>query len=130
MADVHTMTDTFAVLTPELGIRPEPVTDDLYQRLDRDYDDFEGHSLVSCHAFERDWDVWELHPAGDELVVLLEGEVTLVLRQDGADTETTLSKPLSYVIVPRNTWHTARTNVATRMLFLTPGEGTRNEAFD
>jgi hypothetical protein len=32
----------------------------------------------------------------------------------------------SYVVVPKGVWHTARTSVATRMLFVTPGEGTEN----
>jgi hypothetical protein len=33
----------------------------------------------------------------------------------------------SFAIVPRETWHTARTSVPTRMLFVTPGEGTENK---
>jgi quercetin dioxygenase-like cupin family protein len=37
-----------------------------------------------------------------------------------------LAKPGSYVLVPTNTWHTARTDVATTMLFLTPGLGTEH----
>ena len=39
-----------------------------------------------------------------------------------------LAVPGSFVIVPRGTWHTARTSVATKMLFITPGEGTKNKA--
>ena len=130
MTAVHQLENTFAVLTPSLSVATETVTKDIYARLDRDYDSFKGCSLVSLYAFDSDWGVWEMHPAGDELVLLLEGSVTFVLRQSGADTEITLDTPQSYAIVPRGVWHTARTNVATRMLFVTPGEGTRNEAFD
>jgi hypothetical protein len=32
------------------------------------------------------------------------------------------------VVVPRNTWHTARVSGTTRMLFITPGEGTEIRA--
>ena len=38
-----------------------------------------------------------------------------------------LRDPGSYVVVPKGTWHTARTSVPTRMLFMTPGEGTENK---
>ncbi|MEM1260960.1 MAG: cupin [Pseudomonadota bacterium] len=124
------LVDTFAVLTPTGSAYEEPVTDDLYRRLDKTYNGFAGCALLSCHRFDRDWGVWELHPAGDEIVLLLDGAVTLVLREDGAEREVHLAKPLAYTIVPRDTWHTARTNVATEMVFLTPGEGTRNEVFD
>ncbi|MEL7538286.1 MAG: cupin [Pseudomonadota bacterium] len=130
MTNVHQLPQTFALLTPALGIHPEACDAGLYERLDRNYDDCKGATLVSCHAFSEDWGMWELHPHGDELVMLLDGHVTLVLRQDDGDKEVTLTEPLSYVIVPKNTWHTARTKVATRMVFVTPGEGTRNEVFD
>jgi len=39
-----------------------------------------------------------------------------------------LAKPGDYVVVPRGTWHTAHVSVPTRMLFVTPGEGTENKA--
>jgi len=31
-----------------------------------------------------------------------------------------------YVLVPKNTWHTAKVRKPSRMLFITPGEGTEN----
>ena len=37
-----------------------------------------------------------------------------------------LSEPGAFVIVPRGTWHTAKVNVPTTMLFVTPGQGTEN----
>jgi hypothetical protein len=38
-----------------------------------------------------------------------------------------LSRPDEYLLVPKGTWHTARTAVPTNMLFVTPGEGTENK---
>ena len=38
-----------------------------------------------------------------------------------------VSQPGRYVIVPRGHWHTARSFAPTSMLFVTAGEGTRNE---
>ena len=68
-----------------------------------------------------------MHPEGDELVVLIDGAAELLLRGDGGDAVQSLDAPGEYVVVPRGTWHTARIATAARMLFVTPGEGTRNE---
>jgi hypothetical protein len=42
---------------------------------DRRFAGFKGHVLVATFAFDADWPTWERHPAGDELVCLLSGEV-------------------------------------------------------
>ncbi len=118
--------DVFAVLKPDLGVDLAPVTPTIYQELDAKYDNFKSHTLVSIHNFESDWNVWERHPAGDEIVVLISGSATLTIRKDDGVAVETLSQPGSFVVVPRNTWHTAETSEPTRMLFLTPGEGTEH----
>lgn len=84
--------------------------------------------LMSAFSFSAPWTSWERHPAGEELVMLLSGMVTVVLEEDGAEREFALDQPGAYVLVPRNTWHTARTTVPTTMLFLTPGAGTEHRA--
>ena len=116
----------FAVLTPGLVAKPVPVSPTLYGDLDRDFAGFKGHILVSAHEFSADWASWECHPAGDEIVLLLAGRATLVLETPDGEQQVTLEEPGSYVIVPRGTWHTARVNSRTRLLFITPGEGTAN----
>lgn len=116
----------FVVISPDKRATVEPNDAALYERLDRQYNGFRGHGLVSCHEFDENWPTWEIHPRGDEVVLLLSGRVTLVLRLEEGDRFVDLEEEGSYVIVPRNVWHTARTNVATRMLFITPGEGTQN----
>ena len=37
-----------------------------------------------------------------------------------------MTEPGTFVIVPRNTWHTARVRRPSIMMFITPGEGTIN----
>lgn len=122
-----TLNKTFAVLNPNGDAVPVDVADDLYERLDRDFNSFAGCSLVSCHAFESDWPTWEIHPAGDEVVCLLSGEARLVLDHGDRHEEIALDEPLAFAIVPRDTWHTARTKTGCTILFITPGEGTRNK---
>lgn len=84
--------------------------------------------LMSAFTFSEPWATWECHPAGEELVMLLSGAVTLVLDESGQEQIIQLSAPGAYVLVPRNVWHTARTEVTSTMLFLTPGNGTEHRA--
>lgn len=89
---------------------------------------FQGEYLVSAYSFDVDWTGWEMHPKGDELVVLLSGVVTFVLEGESGDEEITLREPGAFGCVPRGTWHTLRVLSPSRMLFITPGEGTRHRA--
>lgn len=118
----------FAILKPDQGMDTLPVAEGFYDALDRDYDGFKGHVLVSMHTFTEDWPSWECHPKGDELVVLLAGAATLVCESEDGTSETALAQPGDYAVVPRNTWHTAKVPQTARMLFVTPGEGTQHRS--
>lgn len=124
------ISDEFVVISPEKTAFREPFTPTLFQELDDRYSGFKGHELVSSFEFDTDWRTWEMHPAGDEVVILLSGAATFVLEVNGGHQSVTLETPGSYVVVPRGIWHTARTSQPTRMLFITPGEGTRNRSMD
>ncbi len=81
--------------------------------------------LVSSFSFEGAWDSWEVHPNGDELVVLIEGAAELRLeRADGRVDAVRVDRPGQFVFVERGTWHTACGLTKARMLFVTDGEGT------
>lgn len=92
------------------------------------YPQLDQGRLMSAFVFSEPWATWERHPAGEELVMLLSGSATLVLEESGRERAIQLSTPGSYVLVPPNVWHTARTSVPTMMLFLTPGAGTEHRA--
>lgn len=117
---------TFVVTDPGQNAVALDVGDDFWSDLDEKYGDFAGHSLISCFSFEKPWPTWEVHPAGDEFVFLLEGDVEITLAMQGGDETVRLSEPGSFVIVPRGIWHTAAPHAPTRMLFVTPGQGTEN----
>ncbi len=120
------LASNFVVLDGAFNADVVNVTPDLYAYLDKEYKGFAGHLLIASHRFDSDWPTWEVHPAGDEFVILVSGDVDMVLAHDGGDEVTRLNEPGTYVIVPRNTWHTARVHSPTVMLFITPGEGTEN----
>lgn len=121
---VHKLAETFAVLKPDQSVAIVDVTPRIYADLVRNFDNFAAHSLVSLHEFSGPWPTWEKHPAGDEVIVLLSGVATLRIRTASGEETVTLDTAGSYTVVPRNTWHTAETSQKTRMLFITPGEGT------
>ncbi len=120
------LAETFAVLTPALGVALEPVSPQIYAALDANYDHFKSHVLISVHASTSDWGMWERHPAGDEIVVLLSGAATMTLQHAHGRECVTLDTPGAFLVVPKNLWHTARISAPTRLLFITPGEGTEN----
>jgi hypothetical protein len=72
----------------------------IWQELDRRFDNFKGHLLVAQFDFEADWPSWEIHPAGDEIVVLLSGRAEMILDRSGSHQTTSLAQPGSFVLVP------------------------------
>lgn len=82
--------------------------------------------LMSAFSFAGAWESWERHPAGEELVMLLAGAVTLTLEEADGARSVQLDRPGAYVLVPRNTWHTASAEAECTLLFLTPGAGTEH----
>ncbi|KPF73487.1 cupin [alpha proteobacterium AAP81b] len=90
-----------------------------------DGDGAEGR-LVSLYTFDSSWDSWEMHPAGEELVVCTAGSITLTQEApDGTLTTVTLD-PGDYVINPRGVWHTADVTTPCTCLFITAGLGTEH----
>ena len=118
--------DTFVALDDSHGARPLPVTPDFWPKL------ISGQlgplsRMVSCLSFDADWKSWERHPAGEEMVCLLEGDVELHLElEDGSRDTLVLDRPGAFALVPKNAWHTAKVRKPARMFFVTPGEGTQN----
>jgi len=81
--------------------------------------------LLSAIPMDEDWTNWERHPAGDEILFLVSGELTLVLEEDGEERFLEL-KAGKLAIVPRGVWHTARMSTACVLLALTDGLGTEH----
>lgn len=117
----------FVVLSPQKNASVETCDAGLYQRLEQNYGAFKGHELISCHEFDSAWDSWEIHPAGDEIVVLIAGSITFVLKIGDEEHQTHLDAVGSFLIVPKDTWHTAKNANNAKVLFITPGEGTQNK---
>ena len=82
--------------------------------------------LVSGLHMGSDWSNWEMHPAGDEVLIMLDGSVTFRFEQAGGtrDIELTAGRVL---IVPRGVWHTAKVRAPSKLLAITAGQGTQHK---
>jgi mannose-6-phosphate isomerase-like protein (cupin superfamily) len=104
-----------------------PVSESFWQDLAGGaHPELEQGRLMSAFTFSAPWSVWERHPAGEELVLLLSGEATLVLDEPAGRRAVKLGDAGSYVLVPAGVWHTATTSSSATLLFLTPGAGTEH----
>jgi len=124
----HSIEKHFVVLSPEKRASLEVADSSLYERLNNNYQGFKKHELISCFEFSENWSSWEIHPNGDEIVILLSGKVELILELKNEQKSVLLEHAGEYAIIPQNTWHTAKTNRSTKVLFITPGEGTEHKS--
>jgi quercetin dioxygenase-like cupin family protein len=86
--------------------------------------------LVSLLHFAEPWDSWEMHPAGDEVVVCIAGEIILIQEIEGRTQRRIHLTPGDYAINAKGVWHTVDTvgEVAATALFITAGLGTEGRA--
>jgi mannose-6-phosphate isomerase-like protein (cupin superfamily) len=81
--------------------------------------------LVMIGPSAESWDFWERHPAGDEVVVVLSGQMTLIQDLDGTDRRIDLGPGMA-AINPRGVWHTSDVHQPGETLFVTPGRRTEH----
>lgn len=86
----------------------------------------EGYLVTRSRATE-DWPHWEMHPEGEELVVLLSGALDLVL-DDGKRQWRVPLRPgeRSTWLNRRGVWHRAEVHEPSELLFVTAGRGTQH----
>jgi hypothetical protein len=82
--------------------------------------------LISEFVFTEDWQSWERHPVGAELVYCISGSLTLHQELADGSVATTSLLAGQYAINPPGVWHTADVAVEARALFITAGAGTEN----
>ena len=88
----------------------------------------EGRLVVVSPQAES-WDFWERHPAGEELVVVLDGRIDVVQELDGEEITTPL-RAGEAIINPTGVWHRSVVHAPGSALFITPGLGTEHRPMD
>jgi mannose-6-phosphate isomerase-like protein (cupin superfamily) len=87
-------------------------------------EELSGGRLMGAIRMTKDPDHWEMHPDGDELIILLSGSMDVILRE--VDKHKVVSLRDSGVcIVPRSTWHRQAVLSPCEFIFVTPAKGTQ-----
>ena len=81
--------------------------------------------LVLAGTSDSSWTSWERHPAGEELVVVTSGRLTLIQELEGGERRVEMHAGEA-IVNPRNVWHTADIDEPVQTLFVTPGLGTEH----
>ena len=81
--------------------------------------------LLSALSMTADWTNWEKHPAGDEILFMLEGKATFVLDLPFGSKEIVLQAG-RLLVIPAGVWHTAKVSEPVRLLAITAGLGTQH----
>jgi quercetin dioxygenase-like cupin family protein len=119
----------------ELAAAPRFVAHDLRDAL-RDLPEMTMRFLASLNActvgvsrFSDAPSHWERHPAGDELLHILDGETDVVTLTDAGSIRSTAPAG-SLFICPQGLWHRLEPRSSGAMLFATPGAGTEHSGAD
>ena len=120
---------TYVHLGAQGGAATVPWTPDFWRRLSVDPDDRvvgarHGREPGDFHPGE-----WEMHPHGDELLLLLSGALDVILDLPTGEQTIALTTGAAYV-VPRGVWHRMTMREPSDLLFVTPPSGTRLRKVD
>ncbi|HKA94567.1 MAG TPA: hypothetical protein VKE97_12245 [Acidimicrobiia bacterium] len=118
------LTTTYVQLDDGPGALAVEVDDAFWETID-DRPELHGGRLVGTFHNAHDWDNWEMHPAGDELVCLLSGAIDVVLEEERGERVVALEAGHT-CIVPQGVWHRAVVREPGDSLHVTRGEGTRH----
>jgi mannose-6-phosphate isomerase-like protein (cupin superfamily) len=88
-------------------------------------DDGDDARLVMLFESSGSWSQWEMHPAGDEVVICLSGRMTMTTEIDGGERVIELRAGQA-LVNPRGTWHTADVHEPGQLLTITAGIGTEH----
>ncbi len=117
-------TDTYVHLAEGPEVSVIPVTAEFWSTID-ERTELQTGRLVTATTVDTDWDTWEMHPDGDELIVVTEGRVRLHLDDGTRTSDVTVAAP-EFVVMPAGTWHTADSLGPARLLIVTWGAGTQH----
>ena len=62
---------------------------------------------------------WERHPKGDEMVMVMEGETSLILLHNGQEIRNPMSQGM-VLVVPQNMWHRFESPQPVKIMTITP----------
>lgn len=125
MNPAFTLDSTYIHLRPDESALAMEGGAKFWQGIEERHDLDQGRLMGSVDQ-KADWTHWERHPAGDEVLTLLSGEMELVLDMPVGEHRATL-RPGETFIVPKDVWHRGIVKAPGRLMFVTPGAGTEHK---
>ena len=116
---------TYVRLSDGADAIPIPVGADFWERIGERAELQGGRLLMLFHVTKRNLH-WEMHPAGDEILCLISGAMSVVLDEGKARQRKVRLKPGEAFIVPRGVWHTFEIEQDGDLLAITRGAGTEH----
>lgn len=121
------ISETYLELRGDDSVKRTPLTSDFWPDLIAGRRRLEGRLVMGTDLSES-MTHWEMHPAGDEVLLLLSGRVLAVLEDPAGDTDETFPmEPGEAFVVPRGRWHRIEVVEPGQMVFITAGEGTEHK---
>ncbi|HIC80045.1 MAG TPA: cupin domain-containing protein [Kiloniellaceae bacterium] len=122
------LTRTYLDLQADGKVAEVPVTDTFWQDLMSGGIRIEGR-MVMAAEMTADMRHWEMHPAGDEVLVLMSGCAVVVLEEPEGTREIAVAAGET-VIVPRGRWHRIKVVEPGKMVFMPAGAGTEHKPLE
>jgi mannose-6-phosphate isomerase-like protein (cupin superfamily) len=124
MAKAFSLDSTYIHLSPDESARTMEGGQKFWAGI-AERTDLDSGRLMFKTSQSKDWDHWECHPAGDEILVLLSGEMDVVLDTSRGEERTRLKAGETFV-VPKGVWHRGIVHKPGELMFVTPGAGTEH----
>jgi mannose-6-phosphate isomerase-like protein (cupin superfamily) len=121
---VFDLRQTFVELRDGADAVPVKGGDEFWTRK-REPSDPNHNQLVCVTRQAKDWKTWEMHPAGDEILYLLSGAVSVVLEESGGERRIEMGRQTA-CLVPSGIWHRICVHEPGEMMFITCGSGTQH----
>ena len=119
---IHDPSEVYVHLHTDAGTHLEPNTPDFWPTI-AERPDLSSGRLVTGIRTEADWTTWEMHPAGDELILVTEGSGRFHL-DDGSEVSEHVVTAPEFIVVPAGVWHTLDVIEPGRAVVITWGDGT------
>jgi mannose-6-phosphate isomerase-like protein (cupin superfamily) len=124
MSKTFTLESTFINLRPDDSAKALKISPRFWATIGKRTDLGDGR-LMGMTAQKADWPHWERHPGGDEILVMVSGEMDLVLETRSGNRRVRLKAGQTFV-VPRGVWHRGLARKPGKLMFITPGAGTEH----
>jgi mannose-6-phosphate isomerase-like protein (cupin superfamily) len=123
------LSDNCIYLAHDGSMRPYAKTAEFFRNAGTNPDLKDG-CVLALHEVSTPQDVhypaWEMHPQGDELLILCSGSLTVEFREKGIERTAPL-RPQSAFIVPAGLWHRLIVHEPSALIAVTPRHNTVHE---